>query len=180
MDNSETDRSKPGEPVYPRSHRLIRRLSILFGAATLAVAAFLLAALLPAGVGIRSLAQELISGGLAAAVLAALLLSVTGLLGTLALTTARFRESVAVESGRTTAMRGWRDVLEHPGLAARLAQAVIAPVGAVLIYLVLRLLWPTTLSAEDGTAANIAAAFIFALTFVALVAERVMADFPEP
>jgi regulator of protease activity HflC (stomatin/prohibitin superfamily) len=180
MDNSETARSKPGEPVYPRSHRLIRRLSVLFGAAALAVAALLLAALLPAGVGIRALAQELISGGLAGEVLAALLLALTGLLGTLALTTARFREVVAVESGRITAMRGWRDILDHPGLAARLAQAVIAPVGAVLIYLVLRLLWPTTLSAQDATAANIGAAFVFALAFVSLVAERVMADFPEP
>jgi regulator of protease activity HflC (stomatin/prohibitin superfamily) len=183
MDNSETDRAQPGEPVFPRSHRLIRRLSVLFAAAALAVGVLLLAALLPEGMiaPLRALAQELIAGGAAGAALAALLLSLTPLLGTLILTTARFHESGALEHGHTgAAASGWRAILQHPGAAARLGQAGIAPLGAVLIYILLRLLWPTTAVAADSTAANIAAAVLFALAFTALVAERVMADFPEP
>src|SRR5580692_827041 len=183
MDNSETDRAKPGEPVFPRSHRLIRRLSVLYTAAVLAVGVLLLAAALPAGVAapLRALAQELISGGAAGAALAALLLALSALLGTFALTTARFHESVALESGRlATVSASWRAILHHSGVAARLGQAGIAPLGAILIYIVLRILWPTTLVAADSTAANIAAAFMVALAFTSLVAERVMAEFPEP
>ena len=183
MDNSETDRAKPGEPVFPRSHRLTRRLSLLFTALLLAIAVLLPAALLPVGIAVplRSLARELISGGAAGAALAAILLSLTALLGTFALTTARFHDSAAVASGRAaTTAAGWRAILQHPGIAARLGQAAIAPLGAILIYVVLRVLWPTTSVAADATAANIAAAVLFALAFTSLVAERVMADFPEP
>lgn len=183
MHTSETDRAKPGEPVFPRSHRLIRRLSVLYTAVALAVGALLLAALLPAGVAapLRALAQELISGGAAGAALAALLLSLSALLGTLALTTARFNESVAREGEPAGAVAvDWRAILQHPGVAARLGQAGIAPLGAILIYLLLRILWPTTPVAADSTSANIAAALLIALAFTSLVAERVMADFPEP
>src|ERR1700733_6518297 len=154
MDNSETDRAKPGEPVFPRSHRLVRRLSLLYAACVLAVGALLLAALLPATfVQSRLLAQELIAGGLAALVLSALLLSLTGLLATLALTSARFRESTFVESGPASALSTrWRNVLDHPGVAARVGQAIIVPVGAILIYLATRLLWSSTTTAADSTA----------------------------
>ncbi len=183
MDNTETDRAQPGEPVFPRSHRLIRRLSVLYAAAALAVGALLPAALLPEGVAapLRALARELTSGGAAGAALAALLVSLSALLGTLALTTARFNEAVALQSGRTgTLPTGWRSILHHSGVAARLGQAAIAPLGAVLVYVLLRVLWPTTAVAADSTAANIAASLIFALAFTSLVAERVMADFPAP
>src|SRR5580698_2930947 len=79
-----------GESVYPRSHRLIRRLSIVYASALLAVGVLLLLALLPAGIAAptRALAHEAIAGGLAATVLAALLLSLTGLMATQALTLA--------------------------------------------------------------------------------------------
>src|SRR5580658_7889121 len=183
MDNSETDRAKPGEPVFPRSHRLIRRLSVLYAVAALAIGLLLLAAVLPNGIvaPLRALAQELLAGGAAGTALAALLLSLSALLGTLALTTARFHESVAEQNGGAGATpSGWRAILQHPGVAARLGQAGIAPLGAVLIYILLRLLWPTTAVAADATAANIAAALIFALAFTSLVAERVMAEFPAP
>jgi regulator of protease activity HflC (stomatin/prohibitin superfamily) len=156
---------------------------VLYTAAALAVGALLLANVLPAGVAapLRALAQELISGGAAGAALAALLLSLTALLGTFALTTARFHESVALASGRVDPVpAGWRTILQHSGVAARLGQAAIAPLGAILIYILLRVLWPTTLVAADSTAANIAAAFMVALAFTSLVAERVMAEFPEP
>ncbi|HEV2702900.1 MAG TPA: hypothetical protein VGV09_14815, partial [Steroidobacteraceae bacterium] len=183
MDNTEPDRAQPGEPVFPRSHRLIRRLSVLYAAAALAVGVLLPIALLPEGIAVplRALARELISGGAAGAALAALLLSLIALVGTLALTTARFHESVAHASGRAgTGPAGWRSILHHPGSAARLGQAAIAPLGAVLIYVLLRSLWPTTAVATDATAANIAASLMFALAFTSLVAERVMADFPAP
>jgi regulator of protease activity HflC (stomatin/prohibitin superfamily) len=182
MDNSETDRAKPGEPVFPRSHRLIRRLSLLYAVSVLAVCALLLAALLPAGfVQSRLLAQEVIAGGLGAVVLSALLLSLTGLLATLALTLARFRETAFVERAPAAAMpTHWRNVLDHPGVAARIGQAVIVPVGAVLIYLVIRLLWSSTATASDSTAANVAASLVFVLAFISLVSERLMAGFPAP
>jgi regulator of protease activity HflC (stomatin/prohibitin superfamily) len=182
MDNSEPDRAKPGEPVFPRSHRLIRRLSRLYAACVLAVGALLLAALLPASfVQSRLLAQELITGGLADLVLSALLLSLTGLLATLALTSARFRESTFVEGGPASALSTrWRSVLDHPGVAARVGQAIIVPVGAILIYLVIRLLWSSTTTATDSTAANVAASLVFVLAFISLVSERLMAGFPAP
>src|ERR1700677_1802642 len=100
MDNSQTDRAQPGEAVFPRSHRLIRRLSIVYAAAALAIGVLLLAAVLPEGIAapLRALARELITGGAAGTALAALLLSLSALLGTLALTTARFRESLAAQN----------------------------------------------------------------------------------
>jgi regulator of protease activity HflC (stomatin/prohibitin superfamily) len=183
MDNSQTDRAQPGEPVFPRSHRLIRRLSIVYAAAALAVGVLLLPALLPTGVAVplRALAQELIAGGAAGTALAALLLSLSALLGTLALTSARFHESLAEHNAAAGATAsGWRASLQHPGVAARLGQAVVAPLAVVLIYIFLRLLWPTADVAPDAKAANIAAALLFALAFTSLVAERVMADFPAP
>jgi regulator of protease activity HflC (stomatin/prohibitin superfamily) len=182
MDNSETDRAKPGEPVFPRSHRLIRRLSLLYAVCVLAVGALLLGALLPATfVQSRLLAQELIAGGLAAIVLSALLLSLTGLLATLALTLARFRETALVAGAPAAALPAhWRNVLDHPGVAARVGQAAIVPVGAILIYVVTRLLWSSTATAVDSTAANIAASLVFVLAFISLVSERLMAGFPAP
>lgn len=178
------------EPVVPRSHRLVRRLSLLFTVAVAAVAVFLCAAWLPAGVlpQARAVALEALSGGLSALVLSALLLPLTALLGTLALTWARFRSaepSAAPSAPRT------RRIWDDPGFAARQSQAVIASVGAVLIWLVVRFAWPAAPVATDAsgavvlpagtaTAANLAASFVFALAFVSLVTERVMNAFPAP
>lgn len=182
MDNSETERAKPGEPVLPRSQRLIRRLSLLYAAMVTGSGVLLLAALLPAtvGVAVRNLAQEMIAGGLAAIVIPALLLSLTALLGTLALTTARYREATADGVRAATMPAHWRNVVAHPGVAARIGQAVIVPAGAILIYAVVRLLWAATPPAAEANAANTAAALVFALAFISLVAERILADFPAP
>jgi regulator of protease activity HflC (stomatin/prohibitin superfamily) len=142
----------------------------------------LLPALLPAGIAIpaRAVAHEAIAGGLAAMVLAALLLALTGLLGTLALTSARYRQATAAELGRTAPGTGWRQALEHAGVAARIGQAVIVPIGAIAIYLVLQFLWPVEATADVRSSANILAALVFALTFVSLVCERIMVAFPAP
>ena len=181
MSNSEKDRPT-GDSVYPRSHRLVRRLSLVYAASVLAVGLLLLLALLPTGAGgaVRALAHEAIAGGLAAMVLAALLLSLTGLLATLTLTLSRFHLTVALEHGRTPAGTGWRNVLDNPGAAARLGQALIVPLGALFIFLALQFLWPYEALPDSSTSANILAAFVFALTFVSLVCERVMVEFPEP
>src|SRR5271156_525599 len=129
-----------GESVYPRSHRLIRRLTFIFGYAVLAVGLLLLLTLLPPAIAAptRALAHEAIAGGLAATVLAALLLSLTGAVATLALTLARFQQAAAIEQGRAAAGTTWRDVLNHAGVAARIGQAIIVPTGALLIYLALQ------------------------------------------
>lgn len=192
MKNQDTE-SAHSEGIAPRSHRLVRRLTWLFGMESAAVAVFLFAALLPAGVlpQARAIAREAISGGLSALVLASLLLPLTALLGTLALTWARFRSLEGASASRPR--RAWDD----PGFAARLCQALIVPVGTVLIWLVVRFAWPTgwplagpaagsmddvsgTVVTGAATTANLAAAFVFALAFMSLVSERVMYGFPAP
>ena len=58
---------------------------------------------------------------------------------------------------------------------------MIVPLGALLVYAISWLLWPTTDKLAQGAAdANFLAAFAFALAFVSLVAERMMHAFPEP
>ena len=179
----DTDSAQSTEPVLPRSHRLVRRLALLFGISAAAVAVVLAAALLPAGVlpQARSVALETVSGGLSAMVLTALLLALTALLATLALTSARFRYS----EPDTASAAHPQQSRDDPGFAARQGQAFILPAGTLLIWLVVRFLWPSDMGGGDtaqaaGTSANIAAAFVFALAFVSLVAERVMNSFPAP
>ncbi len=181
--------SAQSEGVAPRSHRLARRLTWLFGIESAAVAVFLCAALLPAGVlpQARAIAREALSGGLSALLLASLLLPFTALLATLALTWARFRFAEGASASRP------RRVWDDPGFAARPCQAVIVPVGTVLIWLVVKFAWPTgwplatpaagsmdEVVTGTATTANLAAAFVFALAFVSLVCERVMNGFPAP
>ncbi|MGH8259970.1 MAG: SPFH domain-containing protein, partial [Steroidobacteraceae bacterium] len=125
------------------------------------------------------------AGGIA---LAALLLTVTALLGTLALTAARLRHAAAsAEAGGAGAAEtdalGPRDALalrDDPGAAARAGQALIAPVGAVVVCLAIRLLWPRAHAVELATSANIGGAFLLAFAFVSLVCERIMNAFPAP
>jgi len=148
----------------------------------LALAVLLSAALWPAALlpQVQAMAHEVIAGGLGGMVLPALLLALTALLGTLALTAARFRYSAATTQIRAAAAASARQrwSLAEPGFAARQGQALIIPLGALLIWLLSIYLWPATASANDATAANVAAAFVFALAFVSLVAERVMYAFP--
>ena len=182
MKTTDTDSAQSTEPVLPRSHRLVRRLAWLYAISAAAVLVVLAAALLPAGIlpQARSVALESLSGGLSALVLTSLLLALTALSSTLALTSARFRFSESAPAAPARPPRTWDD----PGFAARQAQALIVPVGTVLIWLVVRYAWPAAPAAVDlpgaATSANIAAAFVFALAFVSLVAERIMSAFPAP
>jgi regulator of protease activity HflC (stomatin/prohibitin superfamily) len=180
MDHSDSERATAGESVYPRSHRLVRRLSLVYGSCVLAVSLLLPFALLPAGIAapLQALAHEAIAGGMAATALAALLLSLTGLVATLALTLARFRQATALDQGLAAAGTGWREVFEHAGVAARIGQASVVSAGALLIYLALQLLWPVEAVADRASSANILAALIFGLAFVSLVSERIMVEFP--
>ena len=79
--------------VVPRSHRLIRRLLIVYGSALAATVVLFCAAFLPASTFPQTyaIARELVAGSGGAAVLQALLLAITALLGPFALTTARLR-----------------------------------------------------------------------------------------
>ncbi|MEJ0035801.1 MAG: SPFH domain-containing protein [Gammaproteobacteria bacterium] len=175
MVTPETDHTKSAELVVPRSHRLVRRLAMVYGALALAMAGLLCADALPRGIALQAVAHEAIVGGLAGTVLPTLLLALAGLLGTLALTTARFRSgSPAAANAR------WSRLLQNPGSAARLGQAVVIPASAVVIYVVVRLLWPGSAPSVSSTSANIGGALTFALTFTSLVAQRTIAEFPEP
>ena len=155
---------------------------MLYAWCALAVGALLCAALLPAQLlpHARSLALEVIGGGVAGVVLTALLLAVSALLAALALTAARAgSDSPDHGRGATTAARV-RRWITNPGIAARQVQALILAAGALWIVALTGALWPTTLTASDATAADIAGAFTFALAFVSLLAERLMNAFPAP
>jgi regulator of protease activity HflC (stomatin/prohibitin superfamily) len=177
MDRYQTSGSRAAESLQPRPQRLIRRLAWLYGGTAAAVLLLLAAAALPASVlpQARALARECLEGGLAALVLAPLLLALTALFATLVLAVARARHAAAGApelAGRT------RWSLADPGFAARQAQALIVSAGTLLIWLLVRLLWPRTGLAPQPMTANIAAAFVFAAAFVSLMAERVMNEFP--
>jgi regulator of protease activity HflC (stomatin/prohibitin superfamily) len=167
--------------VVPRSHRLIRRLLIVYGSALAATVALLCAAFLPASVFPQTyaIARELVDGSGGAAVLTALLLATATLLGTFALTTARLRYSLLPAAQRAArGSRAWS--LANPGFAARQGQAIVVTTATLLIWLAVRVLWPSGAATASGVAANVAGAFAVGLAFVSLVAERVMDEFPEP
>jgi regulator of protease activity HflC (stomatin/prohibitin superfamily) len=179
MAHPETDASSPEERVFPRSHRLVRRLALLYCVAVLALAVLMSAAALPAGAlpQLRAFAYELATGGAGASVATVLVLALTSLLGTLALTSARFVHSAE----RGSAAAPSRDLRAFdPGFIARQGQAVITVTGLALICLAASLLSARALPTTDSTSANIAAAFVFALAFVSLIAERTMHEFPAP
>jgi regulator of protease activity HflC (stomatin/prohibitin superfamily) len=126
-----------------------------------------------------AIARELVDGSGGAAVLSALLLATTMLLGTFALTNARLKYALAPPAQRATrGSRAWS--LADPGFAARQGQAIVVTAGTLLIWIGVRTLWPAGTPTASGVAANIAGAFAVGLAFVSLVAERVMAEFPEP
>jgi regulator of protease activity HflC (stomatin/prohibitin superfamily) len=153
-------------PMAPLPHRFVRRLTLIYTVAALAALLPLLIPLLPTTVfsGAHSLVAEATGGGLAATVLAALSLAVTALSATLALTWARYRPSTRFD----------------PGVAARQGQALIVPLGATAVSLCAVLLWPKGSPTAMSGNANVVAAFVFALAFVSLVAERTMHAFPGP
>jgi regulator of protease activity HflC (stomatin/prohibitin superfamily) len=180
MTQSETPPARPSSAVAPRPHRIVRRLCFLYAGAVVAVAALLTTALLPAGVlpRLAALAREAMTGGLAALVLCALLLALTAMLSTLALTAARYHEPARPRHGTGARPRAWWPVRLEPGFAARQAQAFIVPVGAVLMGFAAWLGWPEDSEHVVVADATVASAFVFALAFVSLVAERAMNEFP--
>ncbi len=180
--NTPADSEPSKELVFPRSHRLMRHLALLYGIGTLAVAVSLALALLPGAVlpRIGALAREAVTGGLGAMTLSALLLALTAVAGTLALTAARFRYSMAAEQSAGAASARRLERREDPGFAGRMGQACIAPAGAACIWIAIRFMWPAPSGAQPPPGADIAAAFVFGLAFVSLVCERVMNAFPQP
>jgi regulator of protease activity HflC (stomatin/prohibitin superfamily) len=163
MSQSATPPAKPPS-IAPRAHRFVRRLSVLYASAALLTVLFLLLQRLPPEFSslAKALAGEAVNGGLAAMVLPTLLLALTALLGTLALTQARHRGLLS----RFDA-----------GVAARQGQALIIPLGAICVCLSAAVLWPRS-SSTTAANANVLAAVVFALAFVSLIAERTMAAFP--
>ncbi|HLK72000.1 MAG TPA: hypothetical protein VKT19_08595, partial [Steroidobacteraceae bacterium] len=133
----------------------------------------------------HALAREVLEGGLGAMVLSSLLLALSALTGALAMTAARARHALqtarlpaAAPPGRLAPVTRQRWSMSDPGFVARQGQALILPLGMLLIGLVVVLLPVRTPVATDATAANIAAAFVFAIAFVSLMAERIMNEFP--
>jgi regulator of protease activity HflC (stomatin/prohibitin superfamily) len=160
-----------GEPGVSRPHRLVRRLLGLYAAAA-GVVAFALAAGRLAGAHaprLQALALEVAASGLAGTALSSLLLAITALSATWALTSAR--------GARTQRWRAWPT---GAGPAARQGQALIVPVGALLIWMSIRLSWPIAQHLEAAGAGNIAAAFTLGIAFASLVAERIVNAFPSP
>jgi regulator of protease activity HflC (stomatin/prohibitin superfamily) len=150
-------------PLVPRPHRFVRRLTLMYAVASLIVVLLLATWFLPASMAprTRDLVDEAIAGGLGGMVLTALLLALTGLAATLSLTAARYRL--------------WRF---EPGFTARVGQALILPLGAATVLAGAWLLWPVDAVTVIPANANTVAAFVFALAFVSLVAERSMGGFP--
>jgi regulator of protease activity HflC (stomatin/prohibitin superfamily) len=148
----------------------------VYGVAALALVLVLAAAAVPSSAmpRLHALAQETLTGGLGGMVLAALLLALTSLLGTLALTTARQRHAMAPPAESSSP----RWTLADPGFAARRGQALIIPLGALLVWIATRVLWPHTSVAHQPLSGNIAAAFVIAMGFVSLICERLMNEFP--
>lgn len=182
MSTIDTDSHPAQEPVLPRSHRLIRQLSILYGALTVVVALTLAAGWLPASITpqFRALGREAWIDGLGGIALAALLLADLALIGTLALTAARVRHALE-GGGEIASSRHPFAFRDHPGNAARMGQALVATVGAILVCAAIWALWPAGSAVlEHAASANIAAAFVVAIAFVSLVAERVVNAFPAP
>src|ERR1700761_1198952 len=152
-------------PMAPRPHRFVRRLGSIYAAAAGAVLLILSVSLLPDSFmsAAHALAKEAVDGGLAAMVLTALLLPVTALGATLAMTWSRYRGLARVE----------------PGRVARQGQALLVPLGATATLVCAATLWPKDSPGAMGNA-NVVAAFVFALAFVSLIAERAMRAFPAP
>lgn len=184
MNQPDTLRPQPPAVVAPRSYRLLRRLSWLYASGVLLVGVLLAVAALPPNFlpQAQALAIEAISGGLGAMVVSALLLALTGLAATFALVAARHRSSAAAQPhgiGRAALLRSFFATAD-PGIAARQGQAVIVPLGTILVCSSVALLWPASVGPAVPARANVVAAFVFALAFVSLIAERTMHAFPAP
>ncbi len=176
----------PGAPLS-RAPQLVRRLIWVYGAYGLGVTLLLALGALPwrAVPKIKGMASELLVGGLGAASLAAVLISLTALVATALLAFSRLslrRAEAARLAGEfdTSPPSLFTPLLKlGPGVLARQGQAVVLTLGAAVLVLAAKLLWPAlTPPAPISADANLVAALIIGLAFPSLIAERMMHAFP--
>jgi regulator of protease activity HflC (stomatin/prohibitin superfamily) len=175
-----------GAPLS-RAVELLRRLVWLYGVYAAVIALMLALGAFPGGGANRfkGLATEVLVGGLGEVALAATLIALIPLIAAGLLAFARLslrRTEAALAAGELqTPLPGVLVILSQgrPGLVARQGQAVILPLGAVLIGLLSWLIWPSVHAAPPVAAnANLVAATAIGLAFPSLIAERMMAAFP--
>ena len=176
----------PGAPLS-RAAQLVRRLALLYSIFAGVIALLMLIGLAPlkAGGKLKDLGVEVLAGGLGATALAAELLSLTALGAAALLTDSRLwtrRREAALAAAELDSNPPslltplWR---LGPGVLARLGQAVVLPVGLLLLVVLTRLLWPSTTAAPPVPGApNLDAAAMVGLAFASLIAERMMYAFP--
>lgn len=159
-----------------RPQRLVRRLLFIYGPALAAVLLITLASLASGHLPrLETVAREVSASGLAGTLLGSLLLAVSVLAATLAMTVARSDGIPSEQPGGLWPR--WRLWLAHPGIVARQGQAVTLVAGMLLIWAAARTLWPAAAHPEQPVVGNVAAAFVLGFAFVSLVAERVVNAF---
>lgn len=174
----------PGAPLS-RAPQLARRLIWLYGAYFALFALLYAVALLPLkGVDkLKGIAGEFLAGGLGVACLVAVLLALTALKAMALLAYSRLalrrleaaRLAGELESGPPDLLAPlWR---LGPGVLAKFGQAIVLPLGFLIIALLTSRLWPVP-GAPVAPEANLAAALVIGLAFPSLIAERMMAAFP--
>ncbi len=169
-----------------RPHRLVRNLAGLYCGLALLIAVLLSAAFWPieALPRLRALASESIVHGMGVIVLSTLLLTATVLLATLLVTGSRRQLLLAEGIGAEPdwlpqSLSRWTDV--SPPVAARQGQGLILLAGTLLTGAVTWLLWPVTYPAGTiESDANLLSGVAFALSFISLVCERIVKEFPAP
>ena len=165
-----------------RAYRFVTRLVWLYGGFTALVAAALALSLLPFAAlsALRMQALETIAGGMGGLILGALLIALTALCATQAVTAARHRYVVIEESEAGARVRRFSFRRIGPGVAARQGQAIIVGLGAALTCFASWLLWPTGALPSATADPNLVGAIAVAIAFCSLVAERMIAAFPTP
>jgi regulator of protease activity HflC (stomatin/prohibitin superfamily) len=167
-----------------RPHRLVRNLGALYCGLTLLIAVLLSMAFWPIDglPRMRALASESIVHGMGVIVLSTLVLTTVVLLAA-SLVTASRRQLLLIGEGAPEgewlpqSISRWTNV--SPPVAARQGQGLILFLGTLLTGAVTWLLWPVTY--PPGTIesdANLLSGFAFALSFISLVCERIVKEFP--
>ena len=176
----------PGAPLS-RAAQLARRLLQLYAVFAAVVVLLLAIGLAPikAGSKLKDLGVEALAGGLGSTALITILLSLSALAAVAIMTDGRLRRRRADAAQAAGELDPnppalltplWR---LGPGFLAREGQAVLLPLGFLLMAAVARLLWPTLQPpAPVAGAPNLVAAAIVGLAFASLVAERMMNAFP--
>lgn len=176
-----------GAPLS-RAVQLVARLTWLYAIYAGVIVVLLAAHLLPfkGPAKLVGLSRELAIGGLGETSLGAVLLVLSALVAAGLLTGARLwrrRVETAMAAGEidnappTLLALVWK---RGPGFLARQGQAVVLPLGALVIVLFTWLMWPKAgAPAAVSNDANLIAALIIGLAFPALIVERMMNAFPR-